>query len=403
MRPMLAAVSALALSACGMNGTDRNNADNEEIASAESEPTNLADSMASSDPAPGETYATDLPDPEDRPIMQAQVVLDRAGFGPGVIDGKMGLSTTNALEAFQESRDLPVTGELDEATKSALSDWDNIPATRVVTIPREWAGVGYKDIPDDPAEQAKMDRLGYESLDEKLAERFHTTIDVLQQLNPGGRPAGASEAGPSSPSPSRSAAASSSATPSPDGTESASESIFTAGQQIRVPNIGADRIAPNSIQDRGWQETLASLGVGTEQPEVVRIVVDESEKWLRAYDSDDKLVAAFTVTSGSSRDPLPIGDWGITGVGRNPPFSYQPDLFWDVPDSEEEQQLPPGPNGPVGVVWIDLTKEHYGIHGTGEPQTIGRAQSHGCVRLTNWDAARLAGMVNTQTKVIFQA
>ena len=315
----------------------------------------------------------------------------------------MGLSTTNALEAFQESRDLPVTGELDEATKSALSEWDNIPATRVVTIPREWAGVGYKDIPDDPAEQAKMDRLGYESLDEKLAERFHTTIDVLQQLNPGGRPAGASEAGPSSPSPSRSAAASSSATPSPDGTESASESMFTAGQQIRVPNIGTDRIAPNSIQDRGWQETLASLGVGTEQPEVVRIVVDESEKWLRAYDSDDKLVAAFTVTSGSSRDPLPIGDWGITGVGRNPPFSYQPDLFWDVPDSEEEQQLPPGPNGPVGVVWIDLTKEHYGIHGTGEPQTIGRAQSHGCVRLTNWDAARLAGMVNTQTKVIFQA
>ena len=403
MRPMLAAVSALALSACGMNGTDRNNADNEEIASAESKPTNLADSMASSDPAPGETYATDLPDPEDRPIMQAQVVLDRAGFGPGVIDGKMGLSTTNALEAFQESRDLPVTGELDEATKSALSEWDNIPATRVVTIPREWAGVGYKDIPDDPAEQAKMDRLGYESLDEKLAERFHTTIDVLQQLNPGGRPAGASEAGPSSPSPSRFAVASSSATPSPDGTESASKSMFTAGQQIRVPNIGADRIAPNSIQDRGWQETLASLGVGTEQPEVVRIVVDESEKWLRAYDSDDKLVAAFTVTSGSSRDPLPIGDWGITGVGRNPPFSYQPDLFWDVPDSEEEQQLPPGPNGPVGVVWIDLTKEHYGIHGTGEPQTIGRAQSHGCVRLTNWDAARLAGMVNTQTKVIFQA
>ena len=402
MRPMLAAVSALALTACGMNGTDRNNADNEEIASAESEPTNLADSMASSDPAPGETYATDLPDPEDRPIMQAQVVLDRVGFGPGVIDGKMGLSTTNALEAFQESRDIPVTGELDEATKSALSEWDNIPATRVVTIPREWASVGYKDIPDDPAEQAKMDRLGYESLDEKLAERFHTTIDVLQQLNPGGRPAGASEGASPSPSPTRSAAASSSATPSPDGTESASESMFTAGQQIRVPNIGADRIAPNSIQDRGWQETLASLGVGTEQPEVVRIVVDESEKWLRAYDSDDKLVAAFTVTSGSSRDPLPIGDWGITGVGRNPPFSYQPDLFWDVPDSEEEQQLPPGPNGPVGVVWIDLTKEHYGIHGTGEPQTIGRAQSHGCVRLTNWDAARLAGMVNTQTKVIFQ-
>ena len=101
-------------------------------------------------------------------------------------------------------------------------------------------------------------------------------------------------------------------------------------------------------------------------------------------------------------DPLPLGEWGINGVGHNPTFRFDPTLFWDVPDSEEEQHLPPGPNGPVGVVWIDLTKEHYGIHGTPEPQTIGRSQSHGCVRLTNWDAARLAGMVSTQTEVLFQ-
>jgi lipoprotein-anchoring transpeptidase ErfK/SrfK len=167
--------------------------------------------------------------------------------------------------------------------------------------------------------------------------------------------------------------------------------------------VGADRIDAAEVDNRDWGLTLASLGVGTQQPEVARIVVDESDKWLKGYDEEGKLVAVFTVTTGSSNDPLPLGDWGINGVARNPPFAYDPDLFWDVPDSEEDQQLPPGPNGPVGVVWIDLTKEHYGIHGTPEPDTIGRAQSHGCVRLTNWDAARLAGMVSGSTKVVFQA
>jgi lipoprotein-anchoring transpeptidase ErfK/SrfK len=109
------------------------------------------------------------------------------------------------------------------------------------------------------------------------------------------------------------------------------------------------------------------------------------------------------VTSGSSHDPLPLGDWKVLGVSRNPPFHYNPDLFWDAEATDEKATLPPGPNGPVGVVWIDLTKAHYGIHGTAEPESIGRAQSHGCVRLTNWDAARLAQMVDTSTKVVFQA
>ena len=121
------------------------------------------------------------------------------------------------------------------------------------------------------------------------------------------------------------------------------------------------------------------------------------------YDGAGKLLALFTVTTGSSHDPLPLGEWGVNGVSRNPPFAYDPDLFWDVPDHEEEHRLPPGPNGPVGVVWIDLTREHYGIHGTPNPETIGRAQSHGCVRLTNWDAARLAGMVDGSTRVVFDA
>ena len=145
------------------------------------------------------------------------------------------------------------------------------------------------------------------------------------------------------------------------------------------------------------------LGVGSVQPKADRIVVSKSKGTLRAYDTSGKLVAMFTATMGSSHDPLPLGNWKILGVAHNPPFHYNPALFWDVSDKASKQLLPPGPNGPVGVVWIDLSKPHYGIHGTAAPETIGRAQSHGCVRLTNWDVARLAQMVNTSTKVEFQA
>jgi lipoprotein-anchoring transpeptidase ErfK/SrfK len=415
MRTLIAAAVLLGLTACGLDGTDD---DGEETAAdATATPAQEgADSMASNDPAAGETAQVDIPDPEQRPIMQAQVVLDRRGFGPGVIDGQMGMSTENAIRGFQEANDLQVTGELDEATRTALAQWDNIPATRVVRIPQDWGSREYRPVPDEPAEQAELQRLGYESLDEQLAERFHTTVEVLRQLNPGGRPAGM-EAGTSNAALAEGgehtaqgnaqaaarAAATASPTPSPTATGDASQGTFTAGQLVRVPNIGADRIDPSQVQDKGWQQTLASLGVGTDQPEVSRIVVDRSDGWLKAYDESDKLVAMFTVTTGSSNDPLPLGTWGITGVAHNPPFSYDPELFWDVPDSEEEQQLPPGPNGPVGVVWIDLTKENYGIHGTNAPETIGRAQSHGCVRLTNWDAARLAEMVDSSTEVVFQA
>ena len=172
---------------------------------------------------------------------------------------------------------------------------------------------------------------------------------------------------------------------------------------MRVPNAGADLGRADAGLGEEWLGTLVSLGVAADQPGAARVVVDKSEGWLKAYDAGDNLVAMFTVTTGSSHDPLPLGEWGINGVARNPPFAFDPELVWDVADHEEKQQLPPGPNGPVGVVWIDLTREHYGIHGTPDPETIGRAQSHGCVRLTNWDAARLAGMVDGSTRVIFQA
>ncbi len=406
MRHFLAAASLVALGACGFIGTDRSQDDGTAAdRTANSTTENLADSMASDDEGLARIdRELVIADPEARPVMRAQVVLERLGFAPGVIDGEMGLSTRNALSGFQEANGLTVSGEMDEATTAALAKWKEIPATRVVRIPAEWSRASYAPIPDDPAEQAEMERLGYESLDERLAERFHTTVEVLRALNPGGRPAGASsEAGTTVNGDSPIAARTPTSTPTGEEDQDAQESYFKAGQIIRVPNIGSDRIAPGEIEDASWRETLASLGVGTEQPEVARIVVSKSAGTLKAYDERNKLVALFTVTTGSRRDPLPLGDWKIVGKAFNPDFTYNPELFWDVSDSEEKQQLPPGPNGPVGVVWIDLSKEHYGIHGTPEPQTIGRAQSHGCVRLTNWDAARLAQMVSTDTAVVFEA
>lgn len=399
----------LLLAACGFNGTDP---DEDETAEATATPT-------PTNPEFAEWEEARIADTEPRPQMQLQVVLDEQGFGPGVIDGKEGLSTSNALKGFQEANGLEVTGELDGATRQALARWRDVPATRVVRIPESWGQLEFAAVPDEPADQAKMEHLGYESLDEKLAERFHTSVEALRELNPGGRPAGSepdrrsgrsdanvAEGVPAYPPRTRVTPA---PTPTATGTDAAAtddaaEPVFRPGQLVRVPNVGfgIERTSGSGDEEE-WSRTLASLGVSGEQPQAARVVVDKSEGWLKAYDAQDKLLAMYTVTTGSQHDPLPLGEWGITGVGRNPTFRFDPDLFWDVPDSEEEQHLPPGPNGPVGVVWIDLTKEHYGIHGTPEPQTIGRTQSHGCVRLTNWDAARLAGMVDTETQVVFQA
>jgi lipoprotein-anchoring transpeptidase ErfK/SrfK len=400
------------LAACGFNGTDSDD--------GERQPTEAA-AVAPADPELAVFETRDLPDPTPRPEMQLQVVLDQQGFGPGVIDGGMGLSTRNALRGFQEAHSLEITGEPDTATRQALERWRDVPATRVVRIPESWAQLEFADVPEEPEDQAKMERLGYESLGEKLAERFHTTVEVLQELNPGGRPAGMEGAtgaetaaeddlaagGQHTAQGNANAAARANASPTPAASATPQGVAFRPGQLVRVPNIGLGSepaaAGGDSEEEREWHRTLASLGVSGDQSKAARVVVDKSERWLKAYDDGGKLLAMFTVTSGSGHDPLPLGEWGITGVGRNPPFRFDPDLFWDVPDSEDEQHLPPGPNGPVGVVWIDLTKEHYGIHGTPEPQTIGRTESHGCVRLTNWDAARLAGMVDTSTDVVFQA
>lgn len=301
----------------------------------------------------------------DGTIFHAQVLLDRAGFSPGVIDGEKGISFDAAVKGFQQARGLQVTGQLDQATRQALLQ-DKSPSTRRLRIDESDAqGPFVGQIPKEPADQAKMQRLGYRNLLEKIAEKFHTSPATIIALN--------------------------------DPKQS-----LRAGTVLILPNVlPASRSYSNVKPDVA--QLLSDLNVGGNQPKAAKVVVDKSDKVVHVYDQGGEMIAQFPATMGSAKDPLPLGNWKVNTVAFNPPFKYQPQLFWDVKDTEEEQMLPPGPNGPVGVVWIDLNKEHIGIHGTNSPETIKRAESHGCVRLTNWDAARLTQMIQNGMQVVFQA
>lgn len=388
MRCIFLATAALVLplAACSVTDTgDENGAAPAEAVSAAP----ARDQMGSNDEvtAPGE----DKP----RPLMQAQVVLDRLGFTPGVVDGKMGISTVNAIKGFQEARGLEISGELDEPTRQALAQWSRIPATRVVTIPAEFANDNFVQIPEDRKEQAKLDRMGYASLGEKLAERFHTTEEVLAELNPelSGGAASAAAAGQADAGPANTT----------DASPSAPAIAYRAGMQLRVPNVGADQYDASAVKDEKWGVTLRMLGVGTKQPQAASIEVDKSDQVLRVLDGQGKLIAQYTATMGSKQFPLPLGTWKIQGTGHNPDWGYDPALLATAPKDDPKLTIPAGPNNPIGVVWIDLSKEHYGIHGTDSPDRIGRAESNGCIRLTNWDAARLAQMLKPGTRAVFKA
>ena len=302
----------------------------------------------------------------DQRILDVQVLLDRLGFGPGVIDGTKGASFTKALTGYQQANDLPVTGSLDDATVKSFDRFRTMPTVIDVTLtPDILEGPFVGPIPAKEADQAKMTSLGYSDAMEKLSERYHTTRETLIALN------------------------------SP-------QTRVTPGATIKVPNVTppAQDFAPDLKPE--WRKTLWMLNVGSEQPAVEKVVVDQSDGVLRAFDGAGKLVAQFPATMGSAHDPLPIGSWKIQGRSYNPVFHFNPKLFWDADSKDQKAVLPAGPNAPVGVVWIDLDKQHYGIHGTPNPEKIGRTESHGCIRLTNWDAARLALMVKPGTPATFQ-
>lgn len=300
----------------------------------------------------------------DLGLIRTAVVLDRLGFSPGVIDGKGGASFARAIRAFQQAQNIPRSGRIDPRTAPLLARWPDVAATRLVTIPAAFAAGPFSPIPAGPAAQAKLTVLGYETLTEALAERFHTTVAVLERLNPAGGP--------------------------------------RAGLTVRVPNIGDPQLPVPALADTAWAQTLGTLGVATEQPQAAAIEVSKRSGTLTAFDKAGKFIAAFPATMGSRHDPLPLGRWKIIGVVHDPVFQYNPRLFWDALPDAKKAMLPPGPNGPVGVVWINLSKPHYGIHGTPHPDLIGRSESHGCIRLTNWDAARLAQMVSQKTTVLFR-
>ena len=320
-------------------------------------------------------------------FFHAQVLMSAHGFSPGVIDGKEGESFKLALTSFQEARGLKRTGKLDNETRRALLE-ANKPSTVMVRLgPDDVRSQYVYPFPSNPEKQAELNFLGYRNMLEKLAERYHTTPDTIVALN-----------GP--------------------------DKLIGLGQALRLPNV-----VPTSRDYAGTPgnggRIMSVLNVESQQPQGDYVVVDKSEGVLKVYrgtppagaegaakpGGDDRagprgtagqLVAAFPVTMGSKQYPLPIGRWKATTYAFLPPFNYQPELL-NNPKTDKEVQLPPGPNGPVGVAWLDLTKEHYGIHGTSEPQTIGRAESSGCIRMTNWDVLRLARMMKPGFTAIFQA
>jgi lipoprotein-anchoring transpeptidase ErfK/SrfK len=276
--------------------------------------------------------------------LKAEVLLDRAGFSPGVIDGRDGTNLQHALEAFAAANGLTSDGALDAATLSALTAADAAPAMQSYVISADdEAGPFIGTPPKDYPALSKLPALAYSTPLQALAEKFHMDQKLLQALNPG--------------------------------------ADFTkVGQTLLV---AAPRAVPRDLK-------------------VTRIEVDKSDDEVRAFGSDGKLLAFYPATVGSTERPAPSGVFAVTSVAPHPAYFYDPARLTFTPaGAKGKLRIAPGPNNPVGSTWIALTVPTYGIHGSPDPTTIGKRQSHGCVRLTNWDAVELGRSVKKGVQVAF--
>jgi lipoprotein-anchoring transpeptidase ErfK/SrfK len=274
-------------------------------------------------------------------VTRAQILLDRAKFSPGEIDGVYGDDLGVAVKGYRENHGLKPTGTID-AEMWRLLDSDAGPLLSTYTITQADEKGPFLPLPVDVQEKAKMKWLGFETPEEGLGERFHSSPKLLAELNPG-------------------------------------KKLDTAGEQISVPNV---------------RRAVVRLAV--------RLVVSKSKRTVIVYGAGDKELAQYPATIGDSHDPLPIGHWTITGVVHYPWYNYDPDHFWNSDPKLAKAVLPPGPNNPAGAAWIGLSKEHYGIHGTPDPGHIRHGESAGCIRLTNWDVDNLSRMVRRGTPIVLE-
>jgi lipoprotein-anchoring transpeptidase ErfK/SrfK len=280
-------------------------------------------------------------------VVKTQVYLDRARFSVGALDGRWGRNSAISLWWYQRARGLNATGAVDEATFRALAaEAEAVPAIVQHHVSEADLKGPFRQIPEDVYEQERLSCLCYESVQEKIAERFHTTNEFLDFLNP-----------------------------------DVKFSALKAGDSLNVPNV---------------RESFTF-----DRPDIARVVVSIAGNTLNAYDANGYLIFHGPTTVGSRYDPSPHETVKVVKVVHEPHFHYQPTLFSEVPDTEPEANLNPGPNSPVGVVWIALSKAHFGIHGTRDPDSIGYVSSHGCVRLTNWDAKEVAHRVAPAVPVEF--
>ena len=279
----------------------------------------------------------------DAATARAQILLDRANFSPGVIDGLGGDNTRQAIAAFEKAAGLPQDGVLDaEVFRRLTSGDDGRVLTDYTITAADLEGPFIGQVPASLPDMAKLKTVGYATPLEMLAEKFHMTEGLLQALNPG-------------------------------------VDFAKAGQTIVVAAVA--------------QTDLTA--------DVAHIVVDKAERSVRVYDASDKLLAFYPATIGSSARPAPSGELSVVGVAPEPNYTYDPDrVSYDRGD--RKVIVPPGPNNPVGSVWIDLSRDTYGIHGTPDPSKVGKTFSSGCVRLTNWDAEQLASKVKPGVRVTFR-